>query len=668
MEGGPRYEIVNTIASGDFAVVYRARDRELGREVAIKQIHQQYLTNERQLARYWQEAQLLASLQHPNILTIYDIVRSKGWLVVELMRASLQPATQTEGIDLDFLRVALTGCLSALQFLHSKGVIHGDIKPSNMLVDSQGRVKLGDFGLARRASDEGGSLLKGTTKYMAPEMLAPQFGPVGPASDLYSLGFSAFELMCGVQFETLFPGLGSFGRDKQIAWMMWHAAADRNVPEIHRVLEGVPDDLAKVIQRLVIKDQGRRYQSANEALVDLQFNPLAAGLPAPDEPDAAAEAAKLAAAKRKRRLRYAAALSAAGSLVLCLWLLFPGSPPPKPVSPPPLRGVVIQPFPAEQPPKLAIELEDGTRKEIKLDSSMQIFLNDGKGLLRELQPHDRVRILFAPTIDKSRRITEIRASRPETSRGEIKEVKAAENQLTLITDVGEGKTKELVIDVPQDLRISLNGQTDIAGQNVTLADLQPGDRVVAHHLGEEKKERREATELSVERAVDVEGKVAEIITDAAKKEQSLKLNVGTGESTQFVVFPFASNCEIIINDQRLLNDEVLKPADLKPGDTASITHDSDILKVSASRTLRDSGSVERVQPGAIDVVRQGQSGVTPYRVGDNCAITFNGEPAKLADLRNGDNVEITHRSLDGKNPEALSITVQRPIDRCAGRS
>ena len=78
MEGTGRYEIVELLARGDFAAVYRARDRELGRGVAIKQIHQQFLADGRQLARYWQEAQLLASLQHPNILTIYDIVRSQG--------------------------------------------------------------------------------------------------------------------------------------------------------------------------------------------------------------------------------------------------------------------------------------------------------------------------------------------------------------------------------------------------------------------------------------------------------------------------------------------------------------------------------------------------------------------------------------------------------------
>ena len=211
------------------------------------------------MARYWQEAQLLASLQHPNIVTIYDIVRSRGWLILELMRGSLKQAAQGEPIDLDFLRVVLCRKPQRLALPAQNGVIHGDVKPSNLLVDWLNRVKLGDFGLARRASNEEGSLLKGTTKYMAPELIHPQFGPVGPASDLYSLGFSAYELMCGAQFESLFPGLGAFGRDKQIAWMMWHAAADRKLPEISKVLQGVPDDLARVIQKMVVKDPARRY-------------------------------------------------------------------------------------------------------------------------------------------------------------------------------------------------------------------------------------------------------------------------------------------------------------------------------------------------------------------------------------------------------------------------
>jgi serine/threonine protein kinase len=200
MESAPRYEVVDTLATGDFAVVYRARDRELGREVAIKQIHQQFRNDPRQLERYWREAQILASLQHPNVLTVYDIVRPRGWLILELMRGNLQQMLSAGPVDLDFLRFTLVCGLNALSFLHSNGVIHGDIKPSNLLVDAQNRVKIGDFGLARRASNEQGSLLKGTTKYMAPERVSDQFGPVGPASDLYSLGFSAYELMCGKEF------------------------------------------------------------------------------------------------------------------------------------------------------------------------------------------------------------------------------------------------------------------------------------------------------------------------------------------------------------------------------------------------------------------------------------------------------------------------------------
>src|SRR5687768_14982731 len=134
----PRYEILALIGSGDFAAVYRARDRELGREVAIKQIHQQYLNDPRRLERFWREAQLLASLEHPHIMTIYDIVRSHGWLVLELMQGTLLDVTRGQPIDLNQLRATLVGGLQALSMLHQRGVLHGDIKPSNLLVDRSG--------------------------------------------------------------------------------------------------------------------------------------------------------------------------------------------------------------------------------------------------------------------------------------------------------------------------------------------------------------------------------------------------------------------------------------------------------------------------------------------------------------------------------------------------
>ena len=135
-----RYQILEKIGAGSFATVYRARDTELGREVAIKQLHQEFVDDPQRLERYWQESQLLASLQHPNIVTIFDIVRERGWLVLELMQGSLAERLAGRQIDLRALRATLAHVLRALKYLHAQGVIHGDIKPGNLMIDARRRV------------------------------------------------------------------------------------------------------------------------------------------------------------------------------------------------------------------------------------------------------------------------------------------------------------------------------------------------------------------------------------------------------------------------------------------------------------------------------------------------------------------------------------------------
>ena len=662
MDGVARYEIVDTIASGDFAVVYRARDRELGREVAVKQIHQQFLADPRQLARYWQEAQLLASLQHPNILTIYDVVRPKGWLILELMRGSLQPATQSDGIDLDFLRIALSGCLSALGFLHANGVIHGDIKPSNLLVDPQGRVKLGDFGLARRASNEGGSLLKGTTKYMAPELVSDQFGAVGPASDLYSLGFTAYELMCGKQFETLFPGLSSFGRDKQIAWMMWHAAADRNLPPINRVLEGVPEDLARVIQHLVTKDPARRCQSAKEALWELRIDPLlAAASRGPSEAEAAAEAsgrgrqAEAAAAVRRRR------------------------------GPGPLGGRLRRHFLAEESGREAGRPARAhpRRRELRQSRRPRYWQSAATRTAWPTKSSSPATTASSSTTSRncsaiSSRTTRSWSRKPTTSRaaGSTKSAPSGRKPTPATSRTSSPKSgslrsrsrranaaaRSLTVSVPQDLAITLNGQPQLAGKPVTLADLRPGDRVTVHHLG--KDTGREATELSAQRVVNAEGKIVELQTDDPKKEPQLKVNLGTDEKPNYLVLPFAPECQITLNGRQQIDNQVLKPADLRTGDKVKLAHDSRAVRVDAYRVLEVSGAIEAVHYDAksIDVAQEGGQPVTCL-VGPKCKITLGGRPAQLADLRRGDLVEVTHDSPGAASPEALSVTARRPADK-----
>lgn len=652
MESTPRYEILNTIATGDFATVFRARDRELGREVAIKQIHQQFLHNPRQLERYWREAQLLATLQHPNILTIYDVVRPRGWLILELMRGNLQQSIQAGPMDLDVLRGVLICGLNALAFLHANGVIHGDVKPSNMLIDAQGRVKLGDFGLARRASNEQGSLLKGTTKYMAPELVSNQFGPVGPASDLYSLGFAAYELMCGPQFESLFPGLLTFGRDRQIAWLMWHAAPDRHLPEIHRVLEGVPADLARVIERMVVKDQSRRYQSAQEALRDLRSGQFAAA-----RVDSAPRSAGSETPKKKRWTRIGAIAAMAFSAVISLLMLLPSptKPPAEPQEAQPLQGIVRNIYPSEA--RIAVEAApDGHREELEFKPIDKFYINKKEAGFRDLRVGDQVEVELLRD-QRKRRIAVVHATRPELQQGRIKAVDPDAGTITLSYETDQGPA-ELVIRVPESVKILFNGEATIRGKPVTLADLKSGDRVdQVAHLADEGGTRR-ATALEVQREMVLKG----VIRGVDLKKGELTVAEGEANDAPLITLPLGPKCDVTVNDRTVLDQKALTPADLKPGDKATIIHDRRVVRVDAYRTLGQTGVVRSVQPKAIEVLMDGQNKTTTYVVDENTKITLGGEPVALDEIRPGDMVDITHDSPDADKPRALTLAARRAVD------
>lgn len=654
MQPSPRYEIVDTIAAGDFATVYRGRDRDLGREVAIKQIHSQFLADPRQLARYWQEAQLLASLQHPNIVTIYDIARPQGWIILELMRGSLKQAAAAGPIDLDFLRAAMIGCLSGLAFLHSNGVIHGDVKPSNILIGPQNRVKLGDFGLARRASNEEGSLLKGTTKYMAPELLSAQFGAVGPASDLYSLGISAYELLCGDQFESLLPALTTYGRDKQLAWMMWHSTSDLKLPEIQKILQGVPDDLAQVIQKLVVKDQARRYQTAQDVIRDLGGGRQIVET-APDEIEKTAEEMAALAARRKRRKLTIVGLSMVLSVLLCTILLWPQKEPPKKQeAPPPVRGVVTAVYPDEF--RLAyVSGEDGSAKERGLKaSSDQIFINGKSAVLREVQPQDEIE--FVELRDKAGRpMTQVNVTRPEIHAGIVRALKPGA-VIIGIKQEGSDQETQLEVAVPSDLKIRFNERPDRNGRPVKLADIEPGDRAVVKHKAQDGGGRA-ATELSVRREVTTEGEVIGVLDDKATKGKVLKLAVVVGGKPAQEVLPFSDRCKFTVNNQ-----PVAKATDLQKGDHVTVLHDTHILRVDGRRELQHEGAIETLDFKAQAIKLQGKD--TRYTVGQQCKITLDREPITFEELRVGDTARIEHRAVEATAGQdvinALSVAAERP--------
>jgi len=645
MESDLRYELLATIASGEFATISRARDRDLGREVAVKQIHAQYLADPRQLARYWQEAQLLASLQHANIITIYDVVRPRGWLILELMRGSLKQAAEGDPMDLDQLRLVLANCLTGLDFLHRNGVIHGDVKPSNILVAPPNRIKLGDFGLARRASNEEGSLLKGTTKYMAPELLSAQFGTVGPASDLYSLGFTAYELMVGSSFESLLPTLATFGRNKQLAWMMWHSTADVKLPDIQRVLEGVPEDLARVIQRLIAKDQSQRYRSANEALRDLQTPQGGISNP-PDAADLDAEAEAAAALRRKKRFKQLLVLFGGIAVILCTliaWKLT-GRPQIRHIArtPEPVKGTISDVLLASK--EFGVVPSDGGAViPVKVNNQDIIFVDGEEHLIQGLAPGDEVEI--TTTVDRTSQkvVQEIHAMRPgKSANGKLVRDDGARS---IVIDTGEDTGhKELKVFVPADLKkIYLNGQQTFLDKPVTLASLHPGDRLKVWYDFKGTSDNV-ASRLEAQRQVEFQGVLAEDFDG--------RLLSVINEKRQVVKLPFAPQYVIAVNGQ-----PVAKPSSLKRGDRVRVKHDNYVTEVVAQRTLTGGGVVQQIgyESQTLNVVEDGGQKMT-YLAGPQCKISLGDETVAIDALRPGDRVKIEHEAIDAKSQSAIPAT------------
>jgi len=648
-----RYEFLDKIGSGSYATVYRARDRELGREVAIKQIHDQFLGDPKQLERYWGEAQLLASLQHPNIVTIFDIYRERGWLIMELMQGNLGDRLAGRQMDLRALRATLGHSLRALKYLHSRGVIHGDLKPSNIMIDARKRVKLGDFGLARRVSDDEGSLLKGTTKYMAPEVVSEEFGDVGPASDLYSLGFCAYELMCGSNFESLFPGLSAFGRNKQVAWMMWHAAADRRLPEIKRVLEGVPEDLAHVIEKLCEKSQDKRYRSADEALSDLKFDVKIINKGGEEEGLGETEAT----AKPDRRRVLIAGGALAFSLIMSLAMLFwPSGSGGKETNEP---QVWLVKEVLEDRNEIKVEdLEKKGAKILDVGDSPRIFFqnNDQNIVLRELQPGDRIE--FERKRDKGRLVTIITAARPIESAGRVLQTDLTDGTIRLAVEAGTSR-EELKLRVPEKAPIRINGRSGL------LRDVKPDDRFVAAHLPETgRKAGRILDQLSIRRLSEAQGYVVQYNAETAL----LTVSFGIGNTGGGLILPCGKDCQIQLEKgapsaTNAAPKTSLTPAELQKDDFVRFQYDTEFREISVRRGGKtSSGDIVQVNPdGKSIVVSTAQTGVrVTYEAATGCQVMLGGiDVAAVEDLREGDKVIVSYSSEDGTRRIAESINAKR---------
>lgn len=328
-----RYEMIRPIGSGGMGTVWRARDRSLGREVAVKLLHEGLASDTAFAERFRREARSAAGLAHPNIVTVYDSGEDATggpaageripFIVMELvegtsLRARLQdgPLSVREAVRL------ARAVLSALGHAHGRGLVHRDMKPGNVLL-AGGDVKVVDFGIAK-AADESSDLtrtgaLLGTAAFLSPEQASGH--PATPASDLYALGCLLYNCLVGTP---------PFDGDSPVAVALRHTRDP--VPPIRSRRPEVPEALDRVVMRALEKEPSRRFPSAAEmdaALAALDDATLPDTIPALTVPIPSADVAapqrteELPAPRRRtaRSGRFLGVLAAALLAAAAIWLL-----------------------------------------------------------------------------------------------------------------------------------------------------------------------------------------------------------------------------------------------------------------------------------------------------------------------------------------------------------
>ena len=361
------YQILTLLGAGGMGEVYRARDTELGREVAIKVLPEAFTEDQERLARFEREARLLASLNHPNIATLYGLERSEGipFLVMELVEGETLEAKVAKGsIPIEEALPLFRQIAEALEAAHEKGVIHRDLKPANIKVTQDGKVKILDFGLAK-AFDEpalasnfsesptatrgtAAGVILGTAPYKSPEQARGK--SVDRRTDIWAFGCCFYEALTA---RRLFDG-------DTIADVL--GAIVKTEPRWESLPDGTPSKIRELLRRCLQKDARRRLRDMGEAWVAIEEASSEPSLPA-------------VSVSRKARAPLVIAWTLAGLSVLTAVALWFRAPPPEPT--PPIRRFTIERR-ASFSTNLALS-PDGTRLAYTDES------NDGRRIfLREL--------------------------------------------------------------------------------------------------------------------------------------------------------------------------------------------------------------------------------------------------------------------------------------------
>ena len=257
-----RYEIVGKIGTGGMADVYKAKDHKLNRFVAVKVLKPEFREDKAFISKFRAEAQAAAGLAHPNIVNIYDVGEDHGvnFIVMELVEGiTLKEYIEKKG------KLAVREATSiaiqvsqGLEAAHNSGIIHRDVKPQNIIISTDGKVKVTDFGIARAASSNTiSSTVMGSVHYSSPEQARGGYSDA--KSDIYSLGISLYEMLTG---RVPFDG------DTTVAIAIKHLQEEMKSPEVY--VPDLPRSTVQIINKCTQKSPDRRYANMAELIRDLK--------------------------------------------------------------------------------------------------------------------------------------------------------------------------------------------------------------------------------------------------------------------------------------------------------------------------------------------------------------------------------------------------------------